>query len=412
MGKIMYVRADVDAKKVLADLQVAWNEFKAENDARLKEIEKKGGADALLSEKVEKINADLTALSALKEEIERLQTIVARGQYGGDPSGDKAKAEHAQAFERFFRKGIDAGLSDLEVQAALKTSSDPDGGYTVPEQMEGTIDRVLETVSAMRRLSSVMNISTDTYKKLVNVGGAGSGWVGETATRSETSTPSLKEIAINTKELYANPAATQTLLDDSSVNIEQWLANEVVIEFAEEEGAAFISGNGVEKPKGILAYTTVANSSYAWGKVGYIATGAAAAFSDPDKLIALEHALKSAYRNGAIWLMADSTLEHVRKFKDGDGNYIWRPGLEAGAPSTILGKPVETDDNMPAIGANAYPIAFANFKRAYLIIDRVGIRVLRDPYTNKPYVHFYTTKRVGGGIVMYEAIKLLKVAAS
>lgn len=403
---------NVDVKKVLTDLQSAWHEFKTENDVRLKEIEKKGGSDAVLSEKVEKINADLTTLQSLKDEVDRMQVAMARGAYGGDPSCDKAKVEHAKAFERFFRKGVDSGLSELEVQASLKTSSDPDGGYTVPEQMEGAIDRVLETVSAMRRLSSVMNISTSTYKKLVNVGGAGSGWVGETGTRSETSTPSLKEIAINTKELYANPAATQTLLDDSSVNIEKWLADEVVIKFAEDEGSAFISGNGVEKPKGILAYTTIANANYAWGKIGYIATGAASTFTDTDKLISLEHSLKSAYRNGASWLMSDSTLEHCRKFKDGDGNYIWRPGLEVGASSTLLGKPVETDDNMPAIGANAYPIAFANFKRAYLIVDRVGIRVLRDPYTNKPYVHFYTTKRVGGGVVMYEAIKLLKVAAS
>lgn len=415
MKGILSVRADVDAKKVLADLQSAWHEFKAENDSRLKEIEKKGGTDPLLAEKVDKINTELTALSSMKDELDKLQTLVARSQFpygGGSPEADRAKAEHAQAFEKFFRKGLDAGLADLEVRAAMKTSSDPDGGYTVPEQMEGTIDRVLETVSAMRRLSTVMNISTGTYKKLVSAGGATSGWVGETGARDETGTPVLKEIAINTKELYANPAATQTLLDDSSVNIEQWMADEVVIEFAEEEGAAFISGNGVEKPKGILGYTTVANASYAWGKIGHIATGAAATFTDPDKLISLQHALKGPYRNGASWLMADATLEHVRTFKDGDGVYLWRPGLELGSPSTLLGKPVETDDNMPAIGANAYPIAFANFKRAYLIVDRVGIRVLRDPYTNKPYVHFYTTKRVGGGVVMFDAIKLLKVAAS
>ena len=411
---IISVRADADIKVVLADLQKAFHEFKAENDKQLGEIKAKGHADPLLAEKVDKINAEISQISALKDQLEQLQTIVARGEFkgGGSDEIDKAKAEHATAFEKFFRKGVDTNLADLEVKAGLKTSSDPDGGWFVPEQMESTIDRVAETVSAIRRLATVMQIGTDTYKKLVNQGGSGSGWVGETASRAETDTPTLKEIVINTKELYANPAATQALLDDSKVNIEKWLADEVVIEFAEQEGAAFVNGNGVEKPKGIIKYTTVANASYAWGSIGYIATAAASTFTDPDKLIDLQHALKSVYRNGASFLMADSTLAHCRKFKDGDGNYIWRPGLLVDAPSTLLGKPVETDDNMPAISAGVFPIAFANFKRAYLIVDRVGIRVLRDPYTNKPYVHFYTTKRVGGGIVMYEAIKLLKVAAS
>jgi HK97 family phage major capsid protein len=411
---IQFVRADVnDPKAIVEQLQKDWHQFKAENDQRLKEISAKGHADPLLSEKVDKINAELTVLANLKDQLEKLETLVARGEFkgGGNAEMDKAKAEHAQAFEKFFRKGVDNGLADLEVKAALKTSSDPDGGYTVPEQMESAIDRVVATVSAMRRLASAMNISTDAYKKLVNQGGAGSGWVGEAGSRGETNTPSLKDIVINTKELYANPAATQTMLDDSAVNIEQWLADEVVIEFAEQEGDAFITGNGVEKPRGILGYTTVANANYAWGSIGYIATGGAATFGDPDKLIDLQHALKSTLRNGAVFLMADTTLAHCRKFKDGEGNYLWRPGLELDAPSTLLGKPVEIDDNMPAIAANAYPIAYANFKRAYLIVDRVGIRVLRDPYTNKPYVHFYTTKRVGGGVVMYEAIKLLKVAA-
>jgi HK97 family phage major capsid protein len=410
---ILAVKADAtDPKAIIEGLHKAFHEFKAENDARLKAIEAKGNADPLLAEKVEKINAEISAISAMKAQLEAIETAVARSQFqGGGAVNDKAKAEHAQAFEKFFRKGVEAGLSDLEVKASLKTSSDPDGGYTVPEQMESNIDRIVGTMSALRRLATVMNISTDTYKKLVNVGGAGSGWVGEMGTRSETNTPLLKEIAINTKELYANPAATQTLLDDSAINIEQWLANEVVEIFADQESDALINGDGVNMPKGILAYTTIANSSYAWGKVGFITTGAASTFPDPDRLIDLQHSLKSVYRNGAAFLMADATLAHCRKFKDGEGNYLWRPGLEVGAASTLLGKPVETDDNMPVIAGNAFPIAFANFKRAYLVIDRVGIRVLRDPYTNKPYVHFYTTKRVGGGIVMYEAIKLLKVAA-
>ena len=402
-----------ELKETIQALGKAFDVFKAENDARLKEIEKKGAADPLLSEKVDKINADIAQISALKKRLDTLETAVAQGQFpgGGRNELDRVKSQHKDAFGKWFRKGTEGGLRDLEVQAGLSTLSDPDGGFLVPEDYEQAIDRVALSVSAMRRLATVRTIGTDTYKKLVNKGGASSGWVGEKGARAETDTPTLVEIAINAKELYAMPAATQTLLDDSRVDIAGWLADEVSIEFSEQESKAFINGNGVEQPKGIAAYTMVANASYAWGKVGYITSGNASLINDLDKLIDLQHALKPVYRNGAAWLMNDATLATIRKMKDGDGNYIWVPGLKDGAPDTLLGKPVEIDDNVDDIGAGKYPIFFANFKRAYLIIDRQGVRVLRDPYTSKPYVLFYTTRRVGGGIVMYEAIKALKVSA-
>lgn len=404
----------LELKETIQALGKAFDAFKAENDARLKEIEKKGAADPLLTEKVDKINADIAQISALKKQLDTLETAVAQGQFpgGGKNELDRVKAQHKDAFAKFFRKGAEGGLRDLEVQAGLSTLSDPDGGFLVPEDYEQAIDRVALSVSAMRRLATVRTIGTDTYKKLVNKGGASSGWVGEKGARAETNTPTLAEIAINTKEIYAMPAATQTLLDDSRVDIAGWLADEVSIEFSEQESEAFINGNGVEQPKGIAAYAMAANSSYVWGKVGYITSGNASLINDLDKLIDLQHSLKPVYRNGAAWLMNDATLATIRKMKDGDGNYIWVPGLKDGAPDTLLGKPVEIDDNVDDIGANKYPIFFANFKRAYLIIDRQGVRVLRDPYTTKPYVLFYTTKRVGGGIVMYEAIKCLKIAAS
>ena len=404
----------LELKETIQALGKAFDAFKAENDARLKEIEKKGAADPLLTEKVDKINADIAQISALKKQLDTLETAVAQGQFpgGGKNELDRVKAQHKDAFAKFFRKGAEGGLRDLEVQAGLSTLSDPDGGFLVPEDYEQAIDRVALSVSAMRRLATVRTIGTDTYKKLVNQGGASAGWVGEKGARAETNTPTLTEIAINTKEIYAMPAATQTLLDDSRVDIAGWLADEVSIEFSEQESEAFINGNGVEQPKGIAAYAMAANSSYVWGKVGYITSGNASLVNDLDKLIDLQHALKPVYRNGAAWLMNDATLATIRKMKDGDGNYIWVPGLKDGAPDTLLGKPVEIDDNVDDIGANKYPIFFANFKRAYLIIDRQGVRVLRDPYTTKPYVLFYTTKRVGGGIVMYEAIKCLKIAAS
>jgi len=403
----------MELKEMIEAIGRSFEQFKAENDARIKQIEAKGIADPLLVAKVEQINADLTGMSAMKKQLEAIETAVARSQFpGGGKIVNQDKVAHAKAFDRWFRKGIDDGLKDLEIKAAVSTLSDPDGGFTVPEEVDSAIDRVALKVSAMRRICTVRVISTDTYKKLVNQGGATSGWVAEKATRAETSTPTLAEIAINTKEIYAMPAATQMLLDDSNVDIGAWLADEVGIEFNEEEADAFITGDGVAEPKGIATYPMITNASYAWGKVGYVPGGHATLINDVDKLISLQHALKPVYRNGALWLMNDSTLETVRKFKDGDGNYIWRPGLLENAPDILLGKPVEIDDNVANIGGSTYPIFYANFKRAYLIIDRLGTRVLRDPYTSKPYVLFYTTRRIGGGIVMYESIKALKISTS
>ncbi|WP_246727923.1 phage major capsid protein [Chelativorans sp. Marseille-P2723] len=304
------------------------------------------------------------------------------------------------------------------MKAALRTDSDPDGGYVVPEEMENTIDRVLGTVSAMRSISRVISISTGTYKKLVNQGGAVGGWVGEHDARSETDGPRLSALEFPAMEVYANPAATQTLLDDSRISIEQWLADEVSITFAELEGAAFIAGTGVNQPRGLLSYDKVADSSYAWGKLGYLATGVAGKLSDSthngvDALLDVVYAIKQGYRQNARWLMNRSTQAAIRKLKSKQEElYLWQPSMQLGQPATILGYPVVDDDNMPDIGADEYPIAFGDFQRGYLIVDRMGVRVLRDPFTNKPYVHFYTTKRVGGGVQNFEAIKLLKAAAS
>jgi HK97 family phage major capsid protein len=409
------VRADAgDATKILVELQKTFEDFKAERDKELADI-KAGMADVVQTEKVDRINAELTKLT---KEIDSVNAAMAALKIGGAGNDhDPDKAEHAQAFDRFFRKGVDAGLADLEVKAKLTTQSDPDGSYLVPEETEAGIDRVLGTVSTIRSLSRVINISTDTYKKLVNMGGATSGWVGEEDARTGTATPTLREIAINTGELYAMPASTQKSLDDSRIDVAAWLADEVSIEFAEKEGAAFASGDGINKPRGILSYDMVANTSYAWGKIGFVVSGKADGFLAPtasanpaDALIDLYYALKSGYRNGAAWLMSDAVMATVRKFKDAQGAYIWNPPSGTAEVGTILGKPVHTDDNMPAVASNAFPVAFGNFQRAYLIVDRVGIRVLRDPYSSKPNVLFYTTKRVGGGMVNFEAMKTLKIS--
>lgn len=409
---IGHVRADASPAELLASLNTAFESFKAENDARIKALETGKSVDVLATEKLDRVNADITALNKALDDI---NAAVAAGKLGGG-AGDPLSAdqrEHAKAFEKFFRKGVDANLSDLEVKAKLTSQSDPDGGYLVPTQIENTIDRVLGTVSIMRELATVMPVTTAEYKKIVNVGGAGAGWVGEEETRPETNTPLLKQLLFTVMEMYANPMTTQGMLDDGIVDIAAWLADEVNITFAEQEGAATMTGNGVKRPRGLFSYDAVANASYEWGKVGFIVSGHASAFASSapgDALVDLYHALKQGYRNNGTFLMSDATLAKVRKMKDGQGNYLWAPPTVAEAPSTILGKQVRTDDNCPAVEANAFPIAFGDFKRAYLMVDRQGIRVLRDPYTNKPYVGFYTTKRVGGGIANFEAVKLLKIS--
>lgn len=411
---IVSARADGDANKVLANLTKAFEDFKAENNKELADL-KKGQADVVQTEKVDKINAEVEKLG---KELDAINAAVAAGKIGGGAKEDPDKAAHATAFDRFFRKGVDNGLHDLEVKAKLTTQSDPDGGYLVPEETEAGIDRVLGTVSTIRSLARVISISGDTYKKLINVGGATSGWVGEEDDRPETATPKLREIAVNTKELYANPAITQTSLEDARIDIAAWLADEVSIEFAEQEGAAFANGDGVKRPRGLFSYDNVSNDAYSWGKLGFVPSGKAAGFADAsatvnpaDALIDLYYALKAGYRNGASWLMSDRTMAQVRKFKDAEGAYIWAPPTGTAEVATILGKPVHNDDNVAGVAAGAFPIAFGDFQRGYLVVDRLGISVLRDPYTAKPNVHFYTKKRVGGGVVNFEAIKLLKISA-
>ncbi len=389
-----------------------------------------GGSPDLATE-IDRISAGLADWMATRDksldqalaQIAALQVGSATASGGGNGRVmSAAEREHATAFDRFFRRGADAGLRDLEVRASLRTDSDPDGGFLVPEQMEGTLDRVLGIVSPLRRIARVIQISTGTYKRLVSKGDATGGWVGERETRPETNPATLAELSFPAMEMYANPAATQTVLDDARIDIGAWLADEVSIVFAEKEGAAFISGDGINKPRGLLSYDMVADASWGWRKIGYVASGVAGALSDSthngtDALIDLVYSLKQEYRVGSAWLMNGKTAATIRKLKTLGGAgaqeaYLWQPSTIVGQPDRLLGYPVEIDDNMPDIGAGKFPIAFGNFMRGYLVVDRVGIRVLRDPFTNKPFVHFYTTKRVGGGVQNFQAIKLLKIAAS
>jgi hypothetical protein len=406
---------DINAK--VAEIHQVFAAFKEANDERLKAIEK-GRDDVVTNEKVDRINADVTSLTKAIDGMK--ETVEAMKLSGGASNGLRGKVQtperqaYAGQFNTWFRKGgenVEAGLKDLAVKAALTSQSDPDGGFLLPEEMDSTITRVVANLSAMRGLARVVSTSSYEYKTLVSQGGATSGWVGEEASRSSTSTPTLSEISVPAGEIYANAYASQRILDDASLDIAAWLAEETSITFAEQEGAAFISGNGVNRPMGFLSYTPVANASYAWGKIGFVATGTSGAFATAgaDNLIALHYALRPGYRTNGTFIMSDVTMGTVRTFKDTTNQYIWAPPTLSG-PETILGKPVATDENMPAVAPNSYSVAFGDFRRGYLINDRMAARVLRDPYTNKPYVNFYTTKRVGGGVVNFEAIKTLKFA--
>ena len=366
----------------------------------------------LSDEKVERINQ---ALSEQKRALDELTLAAHRPALGETrPAPDRLTREKKAAFDRYVRKGDAGGYDALEVKA-LSAGSDADGGYVVPPEIEQSIDRLLAKASPIRGLATVRQIGSNVYRKPFATTEAASGWVAETAAPAQTATPTLAALDFPAMELYAMPAATQTLLDDAQVNIEQWLAEEVQIVFAEQEGAAFISGDGTNKPKGFLAYTAVADGAWSWGNLGYIASGAAGAFasSNPsDALLDLAYAPRQAYRANGTWVMNRKTESAVRKFKDSTGAYIWQPGGAAGQPATLFGYPVAEAEDMPDIAADSLSIAFGDFARGYLVVDRVGIRVLRDPYTAKPYVLFYTTKRVGGGVQNFEAIKLMKFAAS
>ena len=397
-----------EVKQAFEEFLSGFAAFKDANDERLKGLERRSG-DVLNEDKVARIDA---ALTETRQKIDQLMLAGSRPVLGGERKMfDPALAERKARFDRYVRKGD--GL-DIEVKA-MSEGSNADGGYTGPLEIERTIDRVLSQASPIRAIAGVRQIGGGTYRKPITTAGAASGWVGETGSITQTGTPTLAALDFPAMELYAMPAATQTLLDDSQVDIEQWLADEVQIVFAEQEGAAFVNGDGSNKPKGFLHYTNVADASWSWGNIGYVASGADGAFasSNPsDALLNLAYAPKQGYRANGRWVMNRKTESVIRKFKDDNGNYIWQPGTAAGQPATIFGYPVTESEDMPDIGSNSYSIAFGDFARGYLIVDRVGIRVLRDPYSAKPYVLFYTTKRVGGGVQNFEAIKLMKFAAS
>lgn len=338
--------------------------------------------------------------------LDAIETIVARREFSagsGSSGGTLEDREYSKNFVAYLRTG--------RPSASMSTQDGPGGGYLSPTEQQNQVNQLLRETVAMRSLANVGVYDRD-IELLTSAGGCGGAWVGETEGREDTDSPDLKKTSLVFKEVYAQPVTTQKLLDLSIVDVLALLGLEIGNKFADLEEAAFISGDGVSCPRGLLGYPTVANASYTWGSIGYVTGGNATALNSVDSLMTLQHALKAPYRTNSSFLMNDNTWEVIRKFKNGDGDYIWRPGIEPGAPNTLLGKPVVISPEMPDVGANEFPVACGDFKRAYLIGDhRRSLRILADPYSQKGFVKLYCTRLVFGGITNFEAVKLLKIAA-
>lgn len=343
-------------------------------------------------------------IAEVKSQLDRAHRIGNRPALGGAATGVEVKS----FVDGFLRQGREAELKSLSGAVAA------DGGYAVPREIDEKIAAVLRKVSPIRQVAQVVQVGSAGYRKLIMTSGSASGWVSETAARTETTAPKFAEIAPPSGELYANPSASQAMLDDAMFDVEAWLAAEIGGEFARAEAAAFVNGSGTNQPKGFLSAPTsnASDAGRAFGTLQFVASGNATGFDTaPElKLIDLVHSLKSGHRQGAVFVMNTATLASVRKLKAADGSFLWQPGLMEGAPARLLGYPVIEAEDMPDIAAGNFPIAFGNFRNGYLIAERGTTRILRDPYTNKPFVHFYATKRVGGQVLDSEAIKLLKIS--
>lgn len=384
-----------EIKALIEEQGRAFEAFKAEHEAAIADV-RRGTEDVVRTEKVDRINEAVSDLqAALDEQATKLAALKTGPQ--GDEKAVK-NAAYSAAFDKFFREGdereLRAAIKDAP-RADLNTATPSEGGYFAPVEWDRTVVDALKIVSPMRNIAMVQSISTNSFTKVYNDRQTASGWVGETAARPKTDAAGLSSETFECGEIYANPAATQRILDDALINIEQWLAREVQTEFAYQEGVAFVSGNGTNKPRGLLDYT--ASDSHPFGPIPEVATGSASAVT-ADGLVDLVYDLPSERTANARFVMNRKTQGAVRKLQDANNQYLWQPGLQAGQPATILGFPVTELAAMPDIAANALPIVFGDFS-GYLVLDRMGIRLLRDPFTNKPFVQFYTTKRVGGGVV-------------
>jgi HK97 family phage major capsid protein len=402
----------MEIKAATHELAHAFEAFKDANDERIGELERKKSADAVLEDKVNRINGDITRL---QDTMAGLKTALKRPYSGGATT--QTPSEHKQAFLRYVSKGAEGDLQAVESKG-MSVISDPDGGYAVPAEISDRIITRQFDTTPLRQLATVMTVNSDAIEMLRDTDDAEASWLAELDTRADTEPGQFGRVRISTYELHAQPKATQKLLDDASLNIEEWIVNKIAGRFARRENAAFVNGDGVTMPRGFASYSVAAtdDSSRRWGTFQYVPTGGSGAFasSNPsDALISLVHKLRAGYLPKAAWIMPRAASEAIRKFKEGTTNaYIWQPGLQAGAPATLLGYPLYLGEDMPAIEANSLSVAFGNFAEGYTIVDRAGLRILRDPFTAAPFVKFRCSKRVGGDVTNFEAIKFLKFAAS
>ncbi|WP_226664389.1 phage major capsid protein [Alteriqipengyuania lutimaris] len=356
-------------------------------------------------------------VEGLRTEVDEVKLRVDRIAQGAQRAAQRPALAATSAAQTEVKGFVDGYLrrGNTHEIKSISGTSPSDGGYAVPRQIDAMIARQLTEISPIRALAQVVQTGSAGYRKLVATGGTASGWAGETAERPETDTPSFAEIAPPSGDLYANPAASQAMLDDAGFDLESWLSSEIAMEFARAEGAAFVNGSGTNQPRGFLKAptSTLGDAARAFGSVQYVGTGDATGFgTDPEeKLIDLVHTMKAGHRQGASFVMNSTTLAEVRKLKTSDGAFLWQPGLIEGQPDRLLGYPVVEAEDMPDIAGGAYPIAFGNFRHGYLIAERSATQVLRDPFTNKPFVHFYATKRIGGQVLDSAAIKLLRIEA-
>lgn len=417
----------MELERKLDELGTAFTEFKKINDERLKQIEEKGKSSADNEEKMQKAEKHM---QDLEKRIEELKTALNRGPGSGKEDGKSEDVEMAKKYNRaintFMRKGVDVpeelktwamkktiadaqgmGFDTAELEEkAMSVQSDEDGGFLVSPEMSSEVTKTIFETSPIMQLASKQTISSDSLEILYDSDESDAGWVGETQARTgNQGTPQIKKIIIPVHEMFANPPASQKLLDDAAINVEQWLKGKVSEKFERTGNTAFVNGNGVLKPMGILSY----DSGTSFNQIERVETAANNAF-DGNDFIGVQSYLKEGYQPNASWLMNRLIVAAVRKLKDTtSGQYIWQPGLSAGQPNQLLGKPVYFATDLPsAIQATTDMVIYGDIKAGYQIVDRIGVRVLRDPYTNKPYVHFYTTKRIGGGVKNFEAIKVLK----
>ena len=415
-----------ELSKTIDSIATAFEEYKSTNDARIEAI-KAGKGTAELDAKLARMDAAIDNMGEVKSKLEAMETRMSRpGAYGEGESTSREAAEYKGAFLNWMRSPTDqerqqkvtAAQRNLETRAAdARTSTGASGGFALPEEIERTIARLGVEMSPIRSLATVRTVGTPDYKELIDVNGAAFEWIGETDTRAQTNTPDLAEIAPTFGMASAKPQATEESLDDLFFDVENWLIQSAAEAIYAGEGAAFVSGNGTKKPKGFLAGPaplSTADSSRAFGTLQYIASAQAAAMpTSPDVFFDMIYSLRARYRANATWVTSKAVLATIRKYKEATTNaYMWQPALAAGQPSSFAGFPMVEAEDMPAVGAGTFPLAFGDFREGYLICDRVGMRMTRDEITTPGYVKFYIRKRVGGVLRNTQAIKLLKIAAS